>query len=70
MLSAAAAANAFPEIDFQPQSRRFDAATDEFARTPGELKLVFGVCGLFIAAYVLIGGPIGDAAEAAARTFF
>ena len=30
-----------------------DAATDEFARTPGELKLVFGVAGLFVAGYVL-----------------
>ncbi|MDX3929060.1 MAG: NADH-quinone oxidoreductase subunit NuoN [Shinella sp.] len=48
----------------------FDPATDEFARTAGELKLVFGISGLFVTAYVLIGGPIGAAAEAAARTFF
>ncbi|MFC3071909.1 NADH-quinone oxidoreductase subunit NuoN [Shinella pollutisoli] len=48
----------------------FDEATDEFARTAGELKLVFGISGLFLAGYVLIGGPIGSAAEAAARTFF
>ena len=48
----------------------FDEATDEFARTAGELKLVFGLSGLFVAGYVLIGGPIGAAAEAAARTFF
>jgi NADH-quinone oxidoreductase subunit N len=48
----------------------FDEATGEFARTSGELKLVFGISGLFVLGYVLIGGPIGAAAEAAARTFF
>ncbi|MCJ8053675.1 NADH-quinone oxidoreductase subunit NuoN [Shinella curvata] len=48
----------------------FDEATGEFARTAGELKLVFGISGLFVLGYVLIGGPIGNAAEAAARTFF
>lgn len=48
----------------------FDEATGEFARTAGELKLVFGLSGLFVIGYVLIGGPIGAAAEAAARTFF
>lgn len=48
----------------------FDEATGEFARTAGELKLVFGLSGLFVLGYVLIGGPIGNAAEAAARTFF
>jgi NADH-quinone oxidoreductase subunit N len=48
----------------------FDEPTGEFARTAGELKLVFGLSGLFVLGYVLIGGPIGAAAEAAARTFF
>jgi len=48
----------------------FDDPTGEFARTSGELKLVFGLAGLFVLGYVLIGGPIGNAAEAAARTFF
>ena len=48
----------------------FDEATGEFARTAGELKLVFGLSGLFVLGYVLIGGPIGNAAEVAARTFF
>ena len=48
----------------------FDEATDEFARTSGELKLVFGVSALFLVGYVLVGGAIGTAAEAAARTFF
>ena len=48
----------------------FEEPTGEFARTSGELKLVFGLSGLFVLGYVLIGGPIGNAAEAAARTFF
>lgn len=48
----------------------FDDAKGEFARTAGELKLVFGLSGLFVLGYVLIGGPLGSAAEAAARTFF
>ncbi len=48
----------------------FDDATDEFARPSGVLRLVYGLSGLFVAAYVLIGGPIGTAAEVAARTFF
>ncbi|OCP36529.1 NADH-quinone oxidoreductase subunit NuoN [Ensifer sp. LC163] len=48
----------------------FDDAKGEFARTAGELRLVFGLSGLFVAGYVLIGGPLGNAAEVAARTFF
>lgn len=48
----------------------FDAANGEFARTAGELRLVFGISGLFVTAYVLFGGPIGLAAEAAAKAFF
>ncbi|MBB3657571.1 NADH-quinone oxidoreductase subunit N [Rhizobium sp. BK650] len=48
----------------------FDEATDEFARVSGSLRLVFGLSGLFVAAYVLIGGPIGGAAELAAATLF
>ena len=48
----------------------FDDAKGEFVRTAGELRLVFAVSSLFILGYVLIGGPIGSAAEAAARTFF
>ncbi len=31
---------------------------------------MFGLSGLFVLGYVLIGGPLGTAAEAAARTFF
>lgn len=48
----------------------FDEATGEFARVSGSLRLVFGLSGLFVAAYVLIGGPIGGAAELAAATLF
>jgi len=48
----------------------FDEPKGEFARVPGELRLVFGLSGLFVTAYVLFGGPMGDAANAAARSFF
>ncbi|MBB3539395.1 MULTISPECIES: NADH-quinone oxidoreductase subunit NuoN [unclassified Rhizobium] len=48
----------------------FDEATGEFARVSGSLRLVFGLSGLFILAYVFIGGPIGGAAELAAATLF
>ncbi|WP_105401029.1 MULTISPECIES: NADH-quinone oxidoreductase subunit NuoN [unclassified Neorhizobium] len=48
----------------------FDEAKGEFARISGELRLVFGLSGLFVVAYVLIGGPIGTAASAAAKSFF
>jgi NADH-quinone oxidoreductase subunit N len=48
----------------------FDEATGEFARVSGSLRLVFGLSGLFVAAYVLIGGPLGGAAELAAATLF
>ncbi|OJT95855.1 MAG: NADH-quinone oxidoreductase subunit N [Rhizobium sp. 63-7] len=48
----------------------FDEAKGEFARTSGVLRLVFGLSGLFVAGYVLIGGPLGAAAEAASASFF
>ncbi|PWE52857.1 NADH-quinone oxidoreductase subunit NuoN [Metarhizobium album] len=48
----------------------FDEAKGEFARTAGVLRLVFGLSGLFVAGYVLIGGPLGAAAEAASASFF
>jgi NADH-quinone oxidoreductase subunit N len=48
----------------------FDQPKGEFTRVAGELRLVFGIAGLFVAAYVLIGGPLGSAAEAAAASFF
>jgi NADH-quinone oxidoreductase subunit N len=48
----------------------FDEPAEGFERMPGELKVVLGVCGAFIVLYVLIAGPVGGYAEAAARTFF
>ena len=48
----------------------FDEPTGAFARPAGELKLVYGLSGLFVVGYLVIGGPIGQAAEAAAHTFF
>jgi NADH-quinone oxidoreductase subunit N len=48
----------------------FDEAKGEFARISGELRLVFGLSGLFVVAYVLFGGQIGTAASAAAKSFF
>jgi NADH-quinone oxidoreductase subunit N len=48
----------------------FDEARGEFARTSGALRAIFGLSGLFVTAYVLFGGPLGSAANAAARSFF
>jgi NADH-quinone oxidoreductase subunit N len=48
----------------------FDEATDEFTRSAGQLRLVYGLSGLFVIAYVVIGGPIGGAADLAAATLF
>ncbi|MCM2451540.1 NADH-quinone oxidoreductase subunit NuoN [Agrobacterium vitis] len=48
----------------------FDDAKIEFAATSGTLRVDFGLSGLFVIAYVLIGGPIGSAASAAAATLF
>ncbi|KQS93864.1 MULTISPECIES: NADH-quinone oxidoreductase subunit NuoN [unclassified Rhizobium] len=48
----------------------FDDPKGEFARPSGVLRLVYGLSGLFVLAYVLVGGWIGTAAEVAARTFF
>ncbi|MDH6268795.1 NADH-quinone oxidoreductase subunit N [Rhizobium sp. SG_E_25_P2] len=48
----------------------FDAPVAEMARAPGALKLVYGLSGLLVIGYILIGGPIGAAAEAAAAALF
>ncbi|TWF56631.1 NADH-quinone oxidoreductase subunit NuoN [Neorhizobium alkalisoli] len=48
----------------------FDPAKREFATVSGELRLVVGLSGLFILGYVLIGGSLGAAADAAAKSFF
>ncbi|NLS03197.1 NADH-quinone oxidoreductase subunit NuoN [Rhizobium sp. P32RR-XVIII] len=48
----------------------FDEATDEFGRVPGALRLVFGLSGAFVLAYIFFAGPIGVATELAAATLF
>jgi len=48
----------------------FDEAKEGFGRTSGELRLVFGLSGLFVVAYVLFGWAIGGAADVAAATLF
>ena len=48
----------------------FDEPAGGFEPMAGELRLVLGVSGAFVLFYVLVGGPISDVAEAAARTFF
>jgi NADH-quinone oxidoreductase subunit N len=48
----------------------FDASVTTIGRVPGALKLVYGLSGLFVVGYVLIGLPIGSAAEAAAKALF
>jgi NADH-quinone oxidoreductase subunit N len=48
----------------------FDEAVGGFQPMAGELRLVLGLSGAFVLFYVLIGGPIGTMAGAAAKTFF
>jgi NADH-quinone oxidoreductase subunit N len=48
----------------------FDESVGAFEPMGTELRLVLGVSGAFVLFYVLIGGPIGRMAEAAANTFF
>ena len=48
----------------------FDDATGEFTRIAGELRLVFGLSGLFVVGYILFGGPIDQAASTAAQSLF
>jgi len=48
----------------------FDEPVGSFVPAAGELRLVLGLSGIFVLFYVLIGGPIGRMAEAAAGTFF
>jgi len=48
----------------------FDESAGGFQKAAGELRLVLGVSGAFVLFYVLIGGPIGRMAQAAANTFF
>lgn len=48
----------------------FDEPAGGFTPMAGELKLVLGSSGAFVLFYVLIGGPVGQVAQAAAKTFF
>ena len=48
----------------------FDEPEGEFVPVAGELRLVMGIAGAFVLAYVLVGGPVGRAAEAAAMSLF
>ena len=48
----------------------FDEPVGGFQPMASELRLVLGVSGAFVLFYVLIGGPVGRMAEAAAKTFF
>ena len=48
----------------------FDEPAGAFLPMAGELRLVLGLSGAFVLFYVLIGGPLGRVAEAAAKTFF
>lgn len=48
----------------------FDEPVGGFEPMPVELRLVLGASGAFVLFYVLIGGPIGTYAQAAAKTFF
>lgn len=48
----------------------FDQPTGHFAAAPASLKLVYGLSGLFVTAYVLFGGLLGSAADVAAKALF
>ncbi len=48
----------------------FDEPVGAFQSMSFELRAVLGLSGAFVLFYVLIGGPIGRMAEAAAKTFF
>ena len=48
----------------------FDEPAPEFAPVAGELKLVYGLSGLFTLGYIIVASPLGLAADIAARTFF
>ena len=48
----------------------FDAPKVSFQPSPASLKLVYGLSGLFVTAYVLFGGMLGTAADVAAKALF
>ena len=48
----------------------FDEPVGAFQPMSVELRAVLGLSGAFVLFYVIIGGSIGEYAEAAAKTFF
>ncbi|KAF1858013.1 hypothetical protein Lal_00010528 [Lupinus albus] len=48
----------------------FDEAKGSFERPAGELKVVYALSGLFVVAFVVFGGALGNAVTVAAKTFF
>src|SRR5690606_42129615 len=48
----------------------FDEAVGAVQPMAGKLRFVLWASGAFVLFYVFIGGPVGQLAEAAARTFF
>lgn len=48
----------------------FDEPAGAFEPMSGALRLVLGISGAFVILYVVFAGPLGQAAAAAAKTFF
>ena len=48
----------------------FDEAKGSFERPAGELKVVYALSGLFVVAFIVFGGALGNAVTVAAKTFF
>jgi len=48
----------------------FDEPAPGFRPVPGELRVVLGLSGAFVLLFVLFAGPLGNAADAAARSLF
>ena len=49
----------------------FDDAKDGgFEKASGELRIVYALSGLFVVAFIAFGGALGNAVDAAAKTFF
>jgi NADH-quinone oxidoreductase subunit N len=48
----------------------FDEPAGAFEPMTGELRFVLGLSGVFVILYVVFAGPLGQAASAAAKTFF
>ncbi|MBD9386636.1 NADH-quinone oxidoreductase subunit NuoN [Agrobacterium sp. AGB01] len=48
----------------------FDDAKGEFERPAIEHRIVYALSGLFVLGFILFGGPVGNAVNAAAKTFF